>query len=68
MIDAFDTLAHTHPHLKLIMTGVGSKERMKILMRRIGISHAKSRIEYKGYVSDDECYEILKTLDIPCMS
>ncbi len=68
LLDAFDNLAIKHSHLKLVMTGKGTDQRMKEVMDRIKLSPVKNRIEYKGYVDDDQYYEILSKADIPCMT
>ena len=68
LLDAFESLAARHTNLKLIMTGRGTEQRMKEVFERIKASPVKNRIEYKGYLDDDEYYETLKKADIPCMT
>jgi glycosyltransferase involved in cell wall biosynthesis len=68
LLEAFDRLAKKHKDLKLVLTGSGTELRMKKVMERIEISSAKDRIDYKGYVDDDEYYEILAACTFPCMT
>ncbi len=68
LLDAFDILATKHPRLEMIMTGKGADQRIKEVKQRIENSPAKNRIDYRGYVDENEYYNILSTVDIPCMT
>ncbi len=68
LLDAFDRLAARHGSLRLIMTGMGSDQKMKEALNRINASPARSRIEYMGYLDDEKYYAVLSDADIPCMT
>lgn len=68
LLEAFDILAAKHPEIRLVMTGRGTETIMRAFLKRISVSPARKRIEYKGYVSEDEYYRILASVDIPCMT
>lgn len=68
LLDAFDRLAARHGSLRLIMTGMGSDQKMKEALDRIKDSPARNRIEYMGYLDDEKYYAVLSDADIPCMT
>ena len=68
LLDAFDSLASRHGNLRLIMTGKGSPIQMEKFMKRVAVSPARQRIEYRGYLDDDTYYKTLADVDIPCMT
>jgi glycosyltransferase involved in cell wall biosynthesis len=68
LLDAFDTLAAKYENVRLVLTGRGDSEAMKIFNARVAMSPCKERIEYKGYLNEKEYYELLNEADIPCMT
>lgn len=68
LLDAFDLLADKFNNIRLVLSGRGDKNAMKIFYDRITQSPHKERIEYKGYLSDNEFYSLLNDIDIPCMT
>lgn len=67
LIDAFDGLAARHGNLSLVLSGRGSKDRMDIIEKKIAATAHHDRIQYMGYLPDDEFYALLCNCDIPCM-
>lgn len=68
LLDAFDEIAAKHKNIRLVLTGKGSSEAMDKTFSRIKESPFKDRIEYKGYLDDDDYYHALNSSDIPCMT
>ena len=68
IIDAFSILASSRSDIRLILTGRGSPERMRVILDKIKLSPVQDRIDYKGYLSDQEYYRTLNAIDIPCMT
>ncbi len=68
LIDAFEQLAAVHNRLQLVMTGKGAPDRMNYFLNRIESSPARKKIIYMGYLNDDDYYQTLNRIDIPCMT
>ncbi len=68
LLNAFNILAKRHHSLHLILTGKGSNETLQPLLSQIASSPFNDRIEYKGYLCDDDYYKELASADIPCMT
>lgn len=68
IIDAFSILASSRADLRLILTGKGTLERMRVILDKIESSPFQDRIDYKEYLSDQEYYRTLNAIDIPCMT
>jgi glycosyltransferase involved in cell wall biosynthesis len=68
LLSAFELLAERHPEIWLVLTGRSPHRTVNSVLERIKISKFKERIEYKGYLSDDEYYEALLSSDIPCVT
>ncbi len=64
LIDAFEKVRDMGYPCKLIMTGVGRPEDMKILDR----VRNRQDVDYRGFVSDDELSSILQSCDILTMT
>jgi glycosyltransferase involved in cell wall biosynthesis len=68
LLDAFDRLAEKYGNVRLVLTGRGDSEAMKEFNARWEISPHKARIDYKGYLDENEYYHLLNEADIPCMT
>jgi glycosyltransferase involved in cell wall biosynthesis len=68
LLDAFDRLAARYGNVRLVLTGKGSAEDMHGVQARITSSPYRERIDYKGYLNDDEYQAELKAADVPCMT
>lgn len=68
LLDAFDSLAARRENVRLILTGRGDNEAMKIFFSRVDASPFKDLIEYKGYLDDNAYYDLLNSVDIHCMT
>ncbi len=68
LIAAFNELTCSYEGLSLVLAGKGSEERMKVIKEHIRKSPARDHIHYKGYLRDDEYFELLCNIDIPCMT
>jgi len=67
LIDAFERAATEHPDIRLILAGKGAPPRIAAMQERVDRSPCKDRIEYRGYLLDDDYYELLGSVDIPCV-
>jgi glycosyltransferase involved in cell wall biosynthesis len=67
LIKAFDRLAEKYPTIRLVMTGTGVPEAMRIAFDCIDGSPYKTQIIYKGYLDDSDYYKELLAADIYCM-
>jgi glycosyltransferase involved in cell wall biosynthesis len=67
LLDAFDSLALSYPQLRLVLSGGGGPERMDKILDRIKSSPFRDRIEYVGYLTEEEYYRLLCSIDIPCV-
>ena len=67
LLKAFDSLAPSYPRLRLVLSGGGGAERMRKILDRIKSSPFRDRIEYVGYLSEEEYYRLLCSVDIPCV-
>jgi glycosyltransferase involved in cell wall biosynthesis len=68
LLDAFDRLAERRKNIRLVLTGKGDSEAMKIFFSRVEASPYKGQVEYMGYLDDNEYYSALNSADIPCMT
>jgi glycosyltransferase involved in cell wall biosynthesis len=68
LLDAFDRLAESRKNIRLVLTGKGDSEAMKMFFSRLETSPYKGRVEYMGYLDDNEYYSALNSADIPCMT
>lgn len=67
LLKAFDSLASSYPRLRLVLSGAGGPERMQKILDRIGNSPFRDRINYVGYITEEEYYRLLCSVDIPCV-
>jgi len=67
LLDAFDILAWSYPRLRLVLSGAGDPIRMQKILNRIKSSAYNDRINYVGYLSDEQYYRLLCSVDIPCV-
>jgi len=67
LLNAFNELASKRNHVKLVLTGQGDDESMRILHGCIEASPFKNRISYRGYLDDNSYYQVLQEADILCM-
>jgi len=68
LLDAFDKLAERWPDIRLVLSGKGNGEAMNAFYARVTQSPHKEKINYRGYLSDDEYYSVLNSADIPCVT
>jgi len=68
LLDAFDKLAVKHTDIRLLLTGRGDEQAMKELFARVEVSPYKGRIDYRGYLNDEDYYALVNEADIPCMT
>lgn len=67
LLDAFEILASSYPCLRLVLSGAGDPVRMQKILNRIKCSEYNDRINYVGYLSDEQYYQLLCSVDIPCV-
>jgi glycosyltransferase involved in cell wall biosynthesis len=67
LLEAFDSLAPLYPRLRLVLSGGGGPERMHKILDRMNISPFRDRIEYVGYLTEEKYYQLLCSVDIPCV-
>ena len=67
LVDAFNRLASKRENVRLILTGAGADEDMRIVNQCVKNSPYKDRIIYKGYLNDADYYVTLRDADILCM-
>lgn len=68
LLDAFDKLSEGRDDVRLVLTGRGDKEAMEEFFARIEMSPYKERIEYKGYLNEEEYNSLLISSDVLCMT
>jgi len=68
LFGAFDYLAGKYDNVRLILTGRGDSAALKELLTRIERSPFRRRIEYRGYLDEQDYYSVLNDADIPCMT
>ena len=68
LLEAFDKLAESYDNIVLILTGRGDSDSMKEFFSRVEASPYKNRIDYRGYMDEEEYYSLLNDIDIPCMT
>ena len=68
LLDAFDQLSEKYSNIILVLTGRGDNESMKHFFSRMCVSPHKNRIEFKGYLDEDDYFDLLGEVDIPCMT
>lgn len=68
LLDAFDRLAQNYGNIRLVLTGRGDAQAMEEFFSRRESSPHKGRIEFKGYLDEEEYYSLLNDVDIPCMT
>jgi len=68
LLDAFDELAARHGTVRLVLTGQGDGESMREFFTRRERSPHRDRIDYRGYLEEQDYYTLLNSVDIPCMT
>jgi len=68
LLDAFDELAERYGNIRLVLTGRGDRLALQDFLDRVDKSPHKDRIEYKGYLEEEDYYSLLNSVDIPCMT
>lgn len=68
LICAFEKVCDRRDNVVLTLSGKGSKVRMEKILEIISNSQYRERIEYMGYLEDDEYYALLGECDILCMT
>jgi len=68
LLDAFDRLAEVYENIRLVLTGRGDAEAMRDFLARRKLSPHETRIEFKGYLNEQDYYSFLNAADIPCMT
>ncbi len=68
LICAFEKVCDRRDNVVLTLSGKGSKVRMEKILEIISNSQYRERIEYMGYLEDDEYYALLGKCDILCMT
>lgn len=68
LILAFEQLAGKYDNIFLVFSGKGSDERMNLILQKIASSKVRKRIDYKGYLTEAEYFELLNNIDVPCMT
>ncbi len=68
LICAFEKVCDRHDNVVLTLSGKGSKTRMEKILEMISNSQYRERIEYMGYLEDDEYYALLGECDVLCMT
>ena len=68
LLDAFDSLAAKYHNIRLVLTGQGDASDLKEFISRKERSPYGNRIDFKGYLDENEYYAVLNDADIPCMT
>lgn len=68
LISAFEIVCAKYDNAVLTLTGKGAKKRMEKIQKIISESKYRERFSYKGYLEDDEYYNLLSNSDILCMT
>lgn len=68
LLDAFDRLRTAGRDVRLVLTGAGSKTDRDSVLARIEDSPFKDRIEYRGYLKDEDYLQALGTADVLLMT
>jgi glycosyltransferase involved in cell wall biosynthesis len=68
LIAAFDQVCTAHDNVILVLTGMGLKRDMDMVVKKIEASSYRNRIDYKGYLDDEVFYRVLNNSDILCMT
>jgi len=68
LIKAFDEVSLKYNNVELILTGRASDTDNEKLHHYVEHSVCKDKIFYKGYLENDEYYEVLNQCDIFCMT
>ncbi len=68
LLDAFDRLRTAGRDVRLVLTGAGSKTDRDLVLARIGESPFKDRIEFRGYLQDEDYLKALGSADILLMT
>jgi len=66
LIAAFEKVCAARPDVNLVLTGVGSPDRMDAVLARIAASPCRHRILYKGYLAGEDFHGQLQAADILC--
>jgi glycosyltransferase involved in cell wall biosynthesis len=67
LIEAFEVICLKHENTELVLTGLGTENRMAAIMNRISRSSYSRRIHYLGFLDDEDYYQVIGNCDIPCM-
>lgn len=68
LLESFDRLAGNHGDLRLVLTGRGDGPAMRQFHDRLQGSPYRDRVHYKGYLDEQDYYDTLNSVDIPCMT
>jgi glycosyltransferase involved in cell wall biosynthesis len=68
LMDAFSEVSKIHADVKLVITGLGNKPDMERILSLIDKSENGDRIEFKGFLSNNDYFTLLNECDIFCMT
>ncbi|HVO65022.1 MAG TPA: glycosyltransferase [Syntrophales bacterium] len=68
LLDAFNKLAAKRKNVRLTLSGRGTAEEMRAFFSRMELSPYKDRIDYRGYIDEEEYYFLLSSIDVACMT
>lgn len=68
LISAFSEVSKKHSNVKLVITGLGNKPDMDRALNQINKSEATDKIEFKGFLSNNDYFTLLNECDIFCMN
>ena len=66
LINSFDKLSYKYLNTRLILTGKGIKEDIEVINKLLAKKN-NNRIEFLGYVPDENYYQLIKYSTILCM-
>ncbi len=67
LLNAFEIISKSYPHLQIIMTGIGLKRHMEKFHKLLDKNASKDRIFYKGCLLIEDYYSTLNSCDIMCL-
>lgn len=68
LLKAFEIVVEQNNNARLILTGTGAERHIKKLLNLLSRSKCKNNIDYLGYLSNSQYYQVLNDCDVMCMA
>lgn len=68
LLKAFDAVSEDNPNMELILTGKGSDTDMAVFHDELSSIKARSKVQYLGFLSEEEYRRVLFTCHIYCVT